>query len=258
MASHLPRLPRNPPAREDIAVSDLPILFSGPMVRAILREIAQPGTGKTQTRRVLRGHWQQSLEGHDEVLTWFAPAEVPAHGIPNQWAQSGIWVRKHGPRGYNRHLGYTAYRPGDRLYVREAWRTDTALDHIRPGLLLSGNAPIFYEADIGGELNGATGKFRQAMHMPRWASRITLIVTDVRVQRLQEISEDDAIAEGCKPDDQSLNPNEIGPARSIFEALWNSLNADRAPWASNPWVASYTFRPILGNIDQLANPEPGA
>ena len=102
------------------------------------------------------------------------------------------------------------------------------------------------------------GKFRQGMHMPRWASRITLIVTDVRMQRLQEISSGDATAEGVGQDSDGWHDYQMpgtqccANARASFRTLWDSLNAVRGyGWDANPWVAAYTFRPILGNIDQV-------
>lgn len=225
-------------------MADKGIRMVAPMVRALLREIEQPGTGKTQTRRVLT-----SKDGSERLICRSCGCGE------RDWRREG-----HRSPNCKGHLEWVAcdlprYRVGDRLYVREAWRTDVLHDYRKPTDLRSG-ASIRYEADE--TMNIGTiypGRLRAGMHMPRWASRITLIVKDVRVQRLQEISEEDAIAEGCKPDDQSLNPNEIGPARSIFEALWDSLNAERAPWEINPWVAAYTFRPILGNIDAIGEVE---
>jgi hypothetical protein len=89
--------------------------------------------------------------------------------------------------------------------------------------------------------------------MPRWASRITLELTDVRVQRLREISEEDAIAEGCVAGSSVTHRGTMGPfdaevtrdastAREAFCALWNSINLKRAPWLSNPLVFALTFR----------------
>ena len=90
--------------------------------------------------------------------------------------------------------------------------------------------------------------------MPRWASRLTLTVTDVRVQRLQDISEADAVAEGC---DAVLaltikRPNGAHPGnpRECYCDLWNSLHGHGA-WDANPWVVAVTFTVQRGNIDQL-------
>lgn len=91
--------------------------------------------------------------------------------------------------------------------------------------------------------------------MPRWASRLTLIVTDVRVERLQDISEDDAIAEGVEEvsdDGPVLTGIPCGTIyadhRSAFRDLWNSLHGPGS-WDANPWVAAITFRPVFANID---------
>ena len=84
--------------------------------------------------------------------------------------------------------------------------------------------------------------WRPSIHMPRWASRIDLEVTGVRVERLQEINGNDAVAEGCipQPSDCRLCMNGIcsahQPPTGQFAHLWDSLNAKRAPWESNPWV----------------------
>lgn len=109
---------------------------------------------------------------------------------------------------------------------------------------------------------------RPSIHMPRWASRITLTVTDVRVQRLQNISEADAWAEGCKPGElndrgEPFPAEEPHPkcgwvgwdcARDWYADLWDSLHGPDA-WETNPWVAAYTFTVQSGNIDSLARPE---
>jgi hypothetical protein len=92
-------------------------------------------------------------------------------------------------------------------------------------------------------------------HMPRWASRITLELTDVRVQRLREISEEDAVAEGCVAGSSVTHRGTMGPfdaevtreastAREAFCALWNSINIKRAPWHISPWVWALTFRRV--------------
>lgn len=104
--------------------------------------------------------------------------------------------------------------------------------------------------------------------MPRWASRLTLTVTDVRVQRVREITEADALSEGVTrcawseslagdgrrewwvDDVTNSHPTPLGP----FMELWNSLNAKRGyGWDANPWVAAYTFTVVRTNIDQVAS-----
>jgi hypothetical protein len=236
-------------------MTDRPILFSGPMVQALL------DGRKTQTRRALKGAWQTALEGHDEVLTWFAPRHVPKEGIINQWAESGIWARQHGPRGYNRFLGFSPYRPGDRLWVREAWRITRELDHVAPRDLDHTIIPEWLASDP--ELY--EGRKRPGIHLPRWASRLTLLVTDVGVQRLQDISQDDAIAEGpgfigkitgevCES--ATSHRLGIGPRwrtpRDWYADLWDNLNAHRGfGWEANPWVVAISFTVHRVNIDKL-------
>lgn len=225
-----------------------PIPFSAPMIRAILREIEAPGTGKTQTRRVLKSQ----PSSHAQI-----------------YRVGSAWEWRDGTRGGSVRIPYTT---GDRLWVKEAWRFPAIDDFYSPSevanqCLDAGYirpwAAIIYEADRH-KINwpshfGDAGRLRNARFMPRWASRITLIVTDVRVQRLQDISEEDAKAEGLSPDPVSgrywCGMDEAGPitAKSPITAyawLWNSLHGEDA-WTANPWVAAYTFRPVLGNVDTL-------
>lgn len=213
---------------------ELPILFSAPMVRAILREIEQPGTGKTQTRRVLDAWCDEPPAFVDGgVITAY-----DEHDRPYRWPRTKA--------------------VGDRLYVREAWHAARSLDSTAPRNIPR-DADIEHAATARSYAEiGLKGKLRPAMFLPRWASRLTLIVADVRVQRLNEISDEDAIAEGIVQhgrfygledadwDDAVLDP------REAFGALWQSINGARGfGWYTNPWVAAYTFRPILGNIDQV-------
>ena len=190
-------------------MADKPILFSGSMIRAILREVSAPGTGKTQTRRVLKPRPRRTI---------FFDAKT-----------AGL-----------EQFRDPAYRAGDRLWVREAISYDR-LDVDRDGIL-----PPWYWAD-GNPDAGDWTRPKPSIHMPRWASRLTLIVTDVRVQRLQDISEDDARAEGVECDSDGWRDYMMpttqccGSARNSFATLWDSLNAERAPWSSNPWVVAVTF-----------------
>lgn len=137
------------------------------------------------------------------------------------------------------------YAPGDRLYVREA--IDKASD--RDG--------VFYRADYEAQHGDATGLgWRPSIHMPRWASRLTLTVTEVRVQRLQEISAGDSIAEGVECETCTAMGQSACHGRGCFASidayrtLWNSLHGPDA-WDANPWVVALTFNVKRGNIDQI-------
>lgn len=222
-------------------MTDRPILFSGSMVRALLEG------RKTQTRRVLKpqppvgARYSGVHFASDEAPTWFFNSPV-------------------GPRKVRQ-----AFEDGDRLWVREAWRTSSWDDVFSPAGLQPDSTSWRYEADgvTSHDDIASYGRLRVSMHMPRWASRLTLIVTDVRVQRLQEISEADAVAEGIEPDDDGLSvwrcyaPEPklqdywLSPTES-YRTLWNSLNAHRGyGWEANPWVAAVTFDVVKANIDQL-------
>ena len=217
-------------------MTDRPILFSASMIRALL------DGRKTQTRRVLK-----------------------PQPIINE---AGLWRIDFGRRGFAQcHEDYVRlsfemrgvlpYAPGDRLWVRETWHPD-------PGPRPS------YAADFTGDPAGFG--WRPSIHMPRSASRPTLTVTDVRVQRVQEISEADAIAEGVvqtwgdfrgDPPSWALRPGEDDDCfydnrTSVenFALLWNSLNAKRGfGWDANPWCVAISFRCIPKNIDSLTGDE---
>ncbi|CUA90880.1 hypothetical protein Ga0061061_11629 [Chelatococcus sambhunathii] len=209
-------------------MTDRPIPFSPLMVRAILREIEQPGTGKTQTRRYLTG-------ACDDPPAFIADGVVTALDANDR---SYRWPRTHGV--------------GDRLWVKEAWRTGRAYDDLSPSEM-GGEEPIQYEAGPT-RLPLQDGRYRHARFMPRWASRITLLVTDVRVERLQDISEDDAEAEGW-PAPQDRAKTGIAEVRDAYPigwyaALWESLHGPGS-WEANPFVAVYGFRPVLANIDNM-------
>lgn len=223
-------------------MKERPILFSGAMVRAILRDI----NPKTQTRRICRpADFSKGL--HPGGL--WADAVYPA-------AESG-WIAWQGltppgpvlaeqTRQLYRHGFPCPYgAPGDRLWVRETWRpcavpqcSDTAIcveyrdsDYCKLGHLATLNR----------------SGWRPSIFMPRWASRITLEITDVRVERVQDISEADAQAEGWDFSNldfgQSYDPVSMHLARQWYSALWDSINAKRGyGWASNPWVWALTFR----------------
>lgn len=224
-------------------MADLPIPFTGPMIRALLREIENPGTGKTQTRRVLK----------------VDPLKLTDGTHPSLVAGEKYFSALRGDEHFAFPAKSIRYAVGDRLYVREHWRTSGSLDSIAPRDLPR-TAAVLYNADS--DRPTWAGKHRQAMHMPKWASRITLIVTDVRVERLQDISEIDAIAEGMMMHPLDGDEEAAGRwtggvdymygwnARGAFMPTWHLINGVES-WEANPWVVAYTFRPILGNIDQI-------
>ena len=204
-------------------MADRPIIFSAPMVRALL------DGRKTQTRRVLKPLPRRTI--------FFDPKTA----VLDQFQEP-------------------PYAPGDRLWVREAFSYEL-LDVDRNGFM-----PPWYWAD-GNPESGDFTRPKPSIHMPRWASRLTLLVTDVRVQRLQEISDDDARAEGIEPlksgrgyydptvsHDQSRSIVRFGQYYSLathaFSALWDSIHGPDA-WDANPWVAAISFTVHRCNIDKM-------
>lgn len=180
------------------------------------------------------------------------------------------------------------YATGDRLYTREAWRTYVSLDAVAPrdllteargagiafvaggGLSLT-KPPRVYGYDDEREDLQAFGKYRQGMHMPRWASRGTCLVTEVRVERLQQITDADAISEGIDPVFDDRSPGEafwkdyetyadgtphahaIVPYTSpiaSYRSLWGEINGPDS-WAANPFVAVYGYSFTPKNIDDI-------
>lgn len=211
-----------------------PIIFSAPMVRAILEG------RKTQTRRVVKPQpFVCEPDANGNVYACWSDKPWPR--VKPTMDELLLDMRHRCPYG----------APGDVLWVREAW------------CWFPSNAPdgmgenVYYRANPNNQSNGATEtmarngvRWRSPIHMPRWASRLSLRVTDVRVQRLQEISEEDAKAEGVQPIDIAamLHGEPVGggaiSARQCFEVVWDTINGKRAPWASNPWVWAVSFERI--------------
>ena len=179
-------------------MKERPILFSAPMVRALL------DGSKTQTRRVVKH-----------------PLLCDLSFIVN--CGDGWWGDEEGEVQARCPYG----QPGDRLWVREAWTTHACFDKVPPRDLTTRS--IHYIAD--GEIE--TGKYRPPMFMPRWASRITLEITAVRIERLQDISETDALAEG-------IDQDTCAPI-AVYRELWEQING-HASWDLNPWVWVIEFK----------------
>ncbi len=206
------------------APRERPILFSGPMVRAILEG------RKTVTRRVVKPQ-------PDFLGSMVDP------NTPFKTLDAGLHARITCPYG----------EPGDRLWVREAWAADAQVDAIAPSDLSQGE-PIWYPADLSVRQTGCSmiskGRVRPSIHMPRWACRILLEITAVRVERLQDISEEQALAEGVRgePCDHARQAcADIGcwgdTAKGAFGFLWESLNGEGS-WAANPWVWVVEFKRV--------------
>jgi hypothetical protein len=207
-------------------MKERPILFSAPMVRAILEG------RKTQTRRVVK-----PPRNRDSFV-------VLNHGEgwwPYQSDDGESEVCSDGnERPYNSPYG----QPGDRLWVREAFRfydSRTECACYDPCNCARDNGKPIYRAtaDCSGEY-----KWKPSIHMPRWASRITLEIVSVRVERLNEIRPADCIAEGIEVGDFADIQHDCANGISLvdrFCALWESING-AGSWQQNPWVWVIEFR----------------
>jgi len=207
-------------------MKERPILFSGEMVRAILEG------RKTQTRRVIKPH--------PPLSEW---------GITKPWSVSAFQVGRLFCPGTTREYKCPYGEPGDRLWVRETWAYCSKCSHKQPekpeGVIYKADGDGFSTCHVCDPKSMQPDyRWRPSIFMPRWASRITLEVKDVRVERVQDITESDAEAEGCTPwEYQHVDPgtgehlgNELS-YRLGFHYLWDSINAKRGyGWDTNPWV----------------------
>lgn len=261
-----------------------PMLFSAPMVRAIL------DGRKTQTRRIVKEAPSYMHYGKD-IMDWSLSGihqEGELEGTDRWYLDVQTDVDDHSRRIIRSPAG----KVGDLIWGREAWRSGSSLDALSPFRIgekaISAGyhrpwAPIKYEsdgvtdnADVLRDFGGSWGKSRPSIHMPRWASRITLEVTAVRIERLQDISEADAVAEGFQgekfpgpwwqgytdingrlsqaqaigeqPPEWMIEPKSMGDmshcdvtARSVFISHWCNTKSHKS-WAANPLVWVYTFR----------------
>lgn len=221
-------------------MKERPILFNAEMVRAIL------DGRKTQTRRPVKPQPDMEIDG-----------ETCPDGSGG-WSWVPVWPEGHKWSG--RTLGWAGCplgRPGDRLWVRETWAHDApSLEECRARLEdgLAGGLPYgpYYRTDSVHEGTGL--RWRPSIHMPRWASRILLEITAVRVERVQDITLESARAEGITEYLSEFLPSQCTEAEddgwrnrtSIenYRHLWESLYGPLA-WAINPWVWVIEFRRIV-------------
>lgn len=261
-------------------MADLPIIFSAPMIRALL------GGRKTQTRRILKGV-PEKPEANCH------PSHIARHAEPYLDAYCSEHKTEINPRGASRNWCWwqvddrqclptfkVPCAAGDRLWVRETWQTgmgpngpqitfraspdyfdidawDGPDEGIGPSFNYDKCPGATWETNLDDLLSGAEGAWRSPIHMPRWASRLTLLVEEVKVERLQDISLQDVRAEGCEVRQMwifganAVERQKIGA--DVYRSLWESLHGEDA-WTANPWVAAITFRTVKSNIDALPAP----
>ena len=233
-------------------MTNKPIIFSAPMVRALLEG------RKTQTRRLLK------IKGKKGFFQ-FGVSDTKGYDWTFRRADH-VWEDYR----HEKLLGLLPIQLADRLYVREAfrcngWATDVASIFYRASEG-EGYTAMCEQFPVAGKIPlRPDRKWSPSIHMPRWASRLTITITDVRVQRLQDISEADAVAEGIERlhggyhDDDDVYLNYLrksdgfggsGAGRASFRTLWNSLYGPEA-WDANPWVVAYSFDVHQGNIDRM-------
>lgn len=231
-------------------MKERPVIFNGEMVRAIL------DGRKTQTRRVIKNQRVGDCWG-------VKPAESPLCE-----RHSHDWWLPTGTKPYSALPVCPFGQVGDRLWVRETWADVNHDGHPAIAYRADGGLRVIGEDDGEEEdpnlekywfaqwyadlISGAEGNWRPSIHMPRWASRITLEITAVRVERLNDISEEDARAEGVKPagdmlpdyPDTFLTPKgDFATAEVAFQRLWQSIYGEES-WAANPWVWVIEFKQV--------------
>ncbi|RVG29722.1 hypothetical protein [Sinorhizobium meliloti] len=232
-------------------MTDHPLLFSGLMVRALL------DGRKTQTRRLLTPHntffdgrpWSKLAKaqewdwGNASVDNGPSPAGNPGPYLHLPWLAGDA-----DPFEQTVHRIYPKVQPGDRIWVKEthaivpstAYRMSTGVEQtVNPAD--RDDAAVYRE---GWERSAPSWK--PSIFMPRWASRLTLPVMAVKIERLQDISDADATAEGLA----GVELDGMDP-RGWYRDLWDSINGVGA-WAANPWVIAYSFDPLRKNIDEVA------
>jgi len=196
---------------------EYPIIFNSEEVKAILEG------RKTQTRKVVKPQPVKPKEG----------AYFDSYNKTEQWN----WWSPEGKQFLSQIIKCPYGKVGDRLWVRETFAQ----------LMINPYADdYFYKADNPQHpQKGMKIKWTPSTQMPRWASRITLEITDIRVEGLQEISEEDAKKEGCilAKDYEELSKTFFtNPYKEVFIELWNSLAKEDFKWNDNPWVWVINFR----------------
>ena len=218
-------------------MKERPILFNAEMVKAIL------SGRKTQTRRVISAKTLQLFD----IAASAGECHALPYGAKHENSQS--YYREFSPLG----------RPGDQLWVREAWSDVNNAGCPSVAYRADGEARDLGEED-GEEadpnlekywfatwypdlINGTEGRWRPSIHMPRAASRINLLITGVRVERLDDISQHDARCEGI------LDHHNVGQEKYLFSRLWRDIYGEES-WSDNPWVWVIEFERLAPAGDQ--------
>ena len=197
------------------------ILFKPEMIEAIVER------RKTVTRRVIKPQPQWQEPNHE--LEWRGYVGDPDCLIP-----------------------YARYGVGETVYIKEAWAVDKRYDNLPPSKIP--RTPIYFkDHEIAEDIEPTLGRWRSPLHLPSWYARYFITITDVRAERLQEITEEDCLKEGIeRHTDRGNNifwyevvgsyhgdTQEVSGIKS-FAKLWDSINKDY-PWESNPFIFRYEF-----------------
>jgi len=233
------------------AIKERPILMTGDLVRATLdrrktqtRRIPGPTNSLVDGRGVSAAAWEQYVFDWDTAIV--DPGPSPA-------GNAGPYLKALDIGTGTTHRIYCRIQTGDRLWVRETWQLFDRLETMvsepgRCGFRPTGDIlpeGIGYKADldhcgqvpVAGVLRTPKGLWRPSIYMPRWASRILLGVQEIRVERVQDIEHEDALAEGINPDAPYNNYATGSIYRDTFAELWDRINAKRGyGWKVNPWV----------------------
>lgn len=231
-------------------MKERPILFSAPMVRGIL------SGGKSQTRRVVKpqphdGCGRIWCEEYNPTVIDRWGDEQPGKEIFGAYSEDGEW-------GVRCPFG----QPGDRLWVRETW-ADLTATHGRKWEKLNSSTNLYergvepfvwYRADGEQPCIGSgrplSEPWKPSIHMPRWASRITLEVTGVRVERLQDITPAECVCEGYESDLSKPYWSEEIKALDWYRDLWGAINGPGS-WEANPLVWVIQFERVLAKMEAL-------
>jgi hypothetical protein len=237
-------------------MKERPILFSGPMVRAILEG------RKTMTRRILKPQPDMAMDG-----------EICPDGSGG-YSWEPVWPQGHKKAGkIVCSLSCPYGGPGDRLWVRESWAlTHPSFDYetqcVDEFIPFEGKIPkempdSYWKVVYGANFNEMQvhkddrfiKNWKPSIHMPRWASRLTLEIVDVRPERLQEITEEDVVKEGIQKPYCSVSSKNLyqiwvngkcienEKAAFVYQSLWNSINGPGS-WEANPWIWTIEFKRI--------------